>query len=103
MTHTSVRGGEPTAVQAGPSPRGAVGSEDGVPAATANPPPPAGQPAAPTKAAALATSPAHRRRKRLLMAGAVVGLAVGAYFLVPRVETALNTVSTDDAYVNGHV
>jgi membrane fusion protein, multidrug efflux system len=37
------------------------------------------------------------------MAGAVVGLAVGAYFLVPRVETALNTVSTDDAYVNGHV
>ena len=43
------------------------------------------------------------RRQRLLMAGAVVGLAVGAYLLVPRVETALNTVSTDDAYVNGHV
>ncbi len=37
------------------------------------------------------------------MAGAVVGLAVGAHFLAPRVETALNTVSTDDAYVNGHV
>jgi membrane fusion protein (multidrug efflux system) len=33
----------------------------------------------------------------------VVGLAVGGYFLVPWVRTALNTVSTDDAYVNGHV
>jgi membrane fusion protein (multidrug efflux system) len=30
-------------------------------------------------------------------------LAVGGYFLAPVVETALNTVSTDDAYVNGHV
>ena len=27
----------------------------------------------------------------------------GDHFLVPWVETALNTVSTDDAYVNGHV
>jgi membrane fusion protein, multidrug efflux system len=34
---------------------------------------------------------------------AVVGLAVGGYYLVPWVNTALNTVSTDDAYVNGHV
>jgi membrane fusion protein (multidrug efflux system) len=32
----------------------------------------------------------------------VVGLAVGTYFLVPWVTTALNTVSTDDAYVNGY-
>jgi membrane fusion protein (multidrug efflux system) len=30
-------------------------------------------------------------------------LAAGAYFLVPSIITALNTVSTDDAYVNGHV
>ena len=27
----------------------------------------------------------------------------GGYFLVPLVDTALNTVSTDDAYVNGHM
>jgi membrane fusion protein (multidrug efflux system) len=33
----------------------------------------------------------------------VVGLALGGYFLAPAVEAALNTVSTDDAYVNGHV
>jgi membrane fusion protein (multidrug efflux system) len=39
----------------------------------------------------------------LLWAGAVVALVAGAYFLIPRVITALNTVSTDDAYVNGHV
>jgi membrane fusion protein (multidrug efflux system) len=39
----------------------------------------------------------------LLLAGALVGLAVGVYFLIPWVQTALNTVSTDDAYVNGHV
>ncbi|HZY86937.1 MAG TPA: HlyD family secretion protein [Gemmataceae bacterium] len=37
------------------------------------------------------------------MAGTVAALAVGGYFLVPWVDTALNTVSTDDAYVNGHV
>jgi membrane fusion protein (multidrug efflux system) len=42
-------------------------------------------------------------RKWLLAAGIVCGLAVGGYFLVPWVVTALNTVSTDDAYVNGHV
>jgi membrane fusion protein, multidrug efflux system len=36
-------------------------------------------------------------------ASAVVALAGGGYVLVPRVRTMLNTVSTDDAYVNGHV
>jgi membrane fusion protein (multidrug efflux system) len=39
----------------------------------------------------------------LLWAAAVVILVVGGYLLVPFVETMLNTVSTDDAYVNGHV
>ncbi len=29
-------------------------------------------------------------------------IAVAAYFLAPWVSTALNTVSTDDAFVNGH-
>src|SRR5439155_7190345 len=47
--------------------------------------------------------PSHSWRKWVLLAGAVVGLAVGAHFLVPTVDTMLNTVSTDDAYVNGHV
>ena len=35
--------------------------------------------------------------------GLAAGLAVGGYYLKPAVETAMNTVSTDDAYVNGHV
>ncbi|HZO99923.1 MAG TPA: biotin/lipoyl-binding protein, partial [Terriglobia bacterium] len=47
--------------------------------------------------------PAHAARKWVLLAGAVVGLAVAVYLLVPWVITALNTVSTDDAYVNSHV
>ena len=51
----------------------------------------------------MSKAPSHPGRKGLLWAGAVVGLAVGGYFLVPAVETALNTVSTDDAYVNGYV
>src|SRR6516162_7944821 len=51
----------------------------------------------------VATLPGHRHRKWLLLAGTVAALVVGGYFLVPWVDTALNTVSTDDAYVNGHV
>ena len=50
-----------------------------------------------------AGAPAHPWRKGLLLTGAVVGLAVGGYALIPYVKTMLNTVSTDDAYVNGHV
>ena len=45
------------------------------------------------------------RRKRMLLAG-VLGVAVLAVLLVvgiPWVEEMLNTVSTDDAFVNGHV
>lgn len=52
---------------------------------------------------AVAAPPAHTQRKWLMWAGSVVALAIGIYFLVPWVDTALNTVSTDDAYVNGHV
>ena len=39
----------------------------------------------------------------MLWAGAVAGLAVGGYALAPTVKTMMETVSTDDAYVNGHV
>jgi membrane fusion protein (multidrug efflux system) len=39
----------------------------------------------------------------LLPAAALVGLAAGTYFLMPWANTVMNTVSTDDAYVNGHV
>jgi membrane fusion protein, multidrug efflux system len=59
----------------------------------------------PASAAAPATPkpPSHPLRKWLLLALLVVVLALAGYFLVPWVITALNTISTDDAYVNGHV
>src|SRR5271163_4683188 len=43
------------------------------------------------------------RRKMLLGAAGLVILAAALWFGVPSVQTALNTVSTDDAYVNGYV
>jgi membrane fusion protein (multidrug efflux system) len=81
-----------------------------MPATTADPPP-AEAPATPTNGSPPATlpqppvaaPPVHRFRKWLLLAGIAVALGIGGYLLVPWVETALNTVSTDDAYVNGHV
>ena len=42
-------------------------------------------------------------RKRLLIAATIPALAYGGVRLSPLIATALNTVSTDDAYVNGHV
>jgi membrane fusion protein (multidrug efflux system) len=56
-----------------------------------------------TPAPLRAVPPAHSRRKWLLLGGFAIGLAAAVYFLVPWVITMLNTVSTDDAYINGHV
>jgi membrane fusion protein (multidrug efflux system) len=39
----------------------------------------------------------------LLSVAAAVAVAAAGYFLIPVVSTALNTVSTDDAFVNGHM
>ncbi len=47
--------------------------------------------------------PPHPWRKRLIIVAVLAGLAYGIYALIPAIQTALNTVSTDDAYVNGHV
>jgi membrane fusion protein (multidrug efflux system) len=47
--------------------------------------------------------PSHPWLKWVLLALAVPALAIAAWFLVPWAITALNTISTDDAYVNGHV
>ena len=49
------------------------------------------------------TPPSHRRRNLLILGGAAVGLAGAAWFLVPWLVLMLTTVSTDDAYVDGHV
>jgi membrane fusion protein (multidrug efflux system) len=67
--------------------------------------PPGGASAAPVDQGASQGKPPPTRsqRKWLLLTGAVIGLAVVAYLLIPWIVTALNTVSTDDAYVNSHV
>ena len=80
-------------------------------AATGDPPPHPDAPAKPTVGSPRDTQPqppvtaplAHRYRKWLLLAGTLAALAVAGYFLAPWVNTALNKVSTDDAYVNGNV
>ncbi len=43
------------------------------------------------------------RRKLLIGALGVLVLAAALWFGIPYIRTSLNTVSTDDAYVNGHV
>ena len=48
-------------------------------------------------------APRSALRKWLIAAGVAAGLVAGGYFFIPWLVTALNTVSTDDAYVNGHV
>jgi membrane fusion protein (multidrug efflux system) len=50
-----------------------------------------------------APPPARPLRRWLTLGGLAVGLVVVAYLLVPWIITALNTVSTDDAYINSHV
>jgi membrane fusion protein (multidrug efflux system) len=68
-------------------------------AVTAAPPHPAGgaAPHAPPTATA-------SHLKRWILAGiGIAVLAAAAYFGIPMLFLALNTVSTDDAYVNGHV
>jgi membrane fusion protein (multidrug efflux system) len=47
--------------------------------------------------------PSHQLRKWVVLATILIGLAIAGYLLVPWVTLALNTVSTDDAYINGHV
>ena len=79
-----------------PPPAGATTHPDHRAADVSTDPPPATSPPA-------SVPPSHPWRKALLWAGAVAGLALGAYFLAPTVKTMLDTVSTDDAYVNGHV
>ena len=109
MASTSDRSSEPS-IEPRPTPAGAVPAEarDGshIPQAerTAHPDHQAAGPAtSPPSATPPAGPPSRRWRRWLLIHGIIAGLAVTGYLLVPVVETMLNTVSTDDAYVNGHV
>jgi membrane fusion protein, multidrug efflux system len=69
------------------------------PSPAPNAPPPQ---ALPTPSAPVPQEHRHSRRKRFLLAALVVAAAGGVYFLIPAIVLAFTTVSTDDAYVNGH-
>jgi membrane fusion protein (multidrug efflux system) len=45
----------------------------------------------------------HSWTKWVILLALLLGLGYGGYALAPTIQTALNTISTDDAYVNGHV
>jgi membrane fusion protein (multidrug efflux system) len=105
------KGSQYSHVSTGTTPAAAGEVLTPAPAVGGDPAPPPEAPATPTDASpqvtqappAVATPRARRYRKWLLLAGIAAALVVGGYFLVPWVDTSLNTVSTDDAYVNGHV
>jgi membrane fusion protein (multidrug efflux system) len=69
-----------------------VPSADGIPPQPTSPPTPAVGPPA-----------GHRLRRWVILAVVLAGLGTGVVFAIPIATTALNTISTDDAYVNGHV
>jgi membrane fusion protein (multidrug efflux system) len=85
----------PSAAEAAQSPRNDVPA----PNAAGDPPRPAEPGAMPTTAA----SRWQRYRKWLLWASAAVAIPMAGKLVVSWADAALNTVSTDDAYVNGHV
>ena len=80
----------------------AVSNAVSEPTTIAAPPPSTSVSKGPVEVHVVARRPLHLRRVALI-AIIVVALGLSAYFLVPWVITAINTVSTDDAYVNGHV
>jgi membrane fusion protein, multidrug efflux system len=51
----------------------------------------------------LDASPNHRKRRLVIGVLGVLALGTALIFGVPWIRMTLNTVSTDDAYVNGHV
>src|SRR5207248_9797381 len=55
----------------------------------------------PTTSAAV--RPALSWRRGVVAALLILALLAAAFWLTPLARTALNTISTDDAYVNGHV
>ena len=52
---------------------------------------------------ASASVPPHERRRRWPWIAGLILVAIAAIFIVPWVREVLTSVSTDDAYVNGHV
>jgi len=56
-----------------------------------------------SKPTSLAGHQSTRRRRLLMAALGILVLAAALWFGIPWIQLTLNTVSTDDAFVNGHV
>jgi membrane fusion protein (multidrug efflux system) len=84
-------------------PRPSDAPPDDRPAGTPHEPVATPQPVATPPETHHAGKPGPPLRKLLIIVVIVIGLAWAGYALAPSVRTALDTVSTDDAYVNGHV
>ena len=77
--------------------------DHGPPATVSSPPMSDHSPSAPAVPPP-ATRLGRPNPKRLAwIIGSLIVVAVAAWLITPHVRLALNTVSTDDAYVNGHV
>ncbi len=72
-----------------------------MPAEEPKPAPPA--PPANSETPKPAAAPPRKRRKKWVLPLIVVVAAIALFMGIPKVLHALNTVSTDDAYVNGYV
>ncbi len=71
--------------------------------ATPSPPQPdPPKPPGPSSAAPAAAGPASRWKRWAFLALALIGVVAGGIALIPVIRTSLNTISTDDAYINGH-
>jgi membrane fusion protein (multidrug efflux system) len=68
----------------------------------AEPPPSTVKPAE-VKSPSPVGPPGRGRRKILVIAVILVAVAAAGYYALPEIILALHTISTDDAYVNGHV
>ncbi len=89
------------------APSGGAAGEPHAAGAVAQPPNPAQpeQTRATIKPGTEATKsqPSHPWKKQLFLFLLAIGAPGGVYALIPMIKTALTTISTDDAYVNGHV
>src|SRR5260221_14307349 len=65
-------------------------------------PAPSAQSASPEASQKPAAIPARKRRRKFILVGVLLAIAL-LVIGVPRILHALDTVSTDDAYVNGYV
>ncbi len=87
----SVKNGAPTSIPASPAGEAVASATNKL------------QPSVPSEPSAPSADKPITTRRLVMAAAAILSLAVLAVFGIPWIRFILTTVSTDDAYVNGHV